>query len=62
MEDVGFDWLEGDYALNYHTPDLLISGSPRVNPAASPAAERADQPSGEHVLPLLRLSDWESNK
>jgi hypothetical protein len=27
-----------------------------------PVAEQADLPSGEHALPLLRLSDWESNK
>lgn len=29
---------------------------------ASPAAERADQPSGGHALPLLRLSGWDSEK
>ena len=62
MEDVGFIWLDGDYALNYNAPDLLILGSPQVNPADSPAAEGADQLSGEHVRPVLRLSDWDSNK
>ncbi|KAH8747628.1 hypothetical protein F5883DRAFT_437030 [Diaporthe sp. PMI_573] len=62
MEDVDFNWLTGDYALTYKTPEPLPSDSLGVNVAASPAAEQVDQPSGEHVLPLLRLSGWESNK
>src|SRR5277367_770599 len=55
MENIDFDWLDGDYALNY---EFSTSSSPR----ASPAAERVDQPSGEHALPLLRLSGWKSDK
>jgi hypothetical protein len=58
MENIDFDWLDGDYALNLSTPVASTSGSPR----ASPAPERVDQPSGEHALPLLRLSGWKSYK
>ena len=46
MENIDFDQLDGDYALNY---EFSTSSSPR----ASLAAERVDQPSGEHALPLL---------
>jgi len=49
------DWLDGDYALNYGTPELPTSDSPRVGPAA-------DRPNGERALPLLRLSGWDSRK
>jgi hypothetical protein len=62
MENIDFDWLDGNHALNYRTPEF--SGSPRASPVAqraSPAAERVDQPSGEHALPLLRLSGWKSD-
>jgi hypothetical protein len=52
MENIDLDWLDGDYALNLSTAVVSTSGSPR----ASPAAERVDQPSGEHALPLLRLN------
>ena len=62
MENVDFNWLDSDYALTYKTPEPLTSSSLGVNAAASPATERLDQPSGERVLPLLRLSGWESNK
>ena len=65
MENVDFDWLDGNYALYYGTPRCSTSSSPRAGTAAeqaSPAAERVDQPSGEHALPLLRLSGWESDK
>src|SRR5947207_13622133 len=65
MENFNFDSLDGDYALNYGTPEFLTSDSPRVGPAAErarPVAEQADQPSGKRELPLLRLSGWESNK
>jgi hypothetical protein len=55
MENIDFDWLDGDYALNY---EFSTSSSPK----ASLAAERVDQPSGEHALPLLRLSGWKSDK
>ncbi|KAL5347584.1 hypothetical protein ACLOAV_006992 [Pseudogymnoascus australis] len=58
MENIDFDWLDGDYALNHRTPEFLTSDSPR----ASLAAEQVDQPSGEHALPLLRLSGWKSDK
>lgn len=49
---------DGNYALNYRTPEISTSGSPR----ASAAAERVDLVSGEHALPLLRLSGWKSDK
>ena len=59
------DWLDGDWASNYETPEFLTSGSPRggnaaeqaspVAQRASQTAERVDQPSDEHALPLLRL-------
>ena len=65
MENIDFDWLDGNCALNYGSSECSTSGSPRASPAAeqaSPAAERVDQPSGEHALPLLRLSGWESDK
>jgi len=62
MEDVDFEWLDGDYALTYKTPEPLTSDSLRVNAATRSAAERVDQPTGEQVLLLLRLSGWESNK
>jgi hypothetical protein len=67
MEDIDFDWLNG----NYGTPEFSTSGSPRDGTAAEqaslaqragPAAGRVDQPSGEHALPLLRLSGWKSDK
>ncbi|PMD18043.1 hypothetical protein NA56DRAFT_257250 [Hyaloscypha hepaticicola] len=61
MENTTFDWLDSDYSLNYRTPEVPTSSSPRASPA-SPVAERADQPSGGHTLPLLRLSSWESEK
>jgi hypothetical protein len=48
MENTTFDWLDSDYSLNYGTPEVPTSRS-----QASPAAERADQPSGGHPLPLL---------
>jgi hypothetical protein len=55
MENTTFDWPDGDYSLNYGTPEVPTSSSPRAS-QASPAAERADPPSGKHALPLLRLS------
>ncbi|KFX85965.1 hypothetical protein V490_09296 [Pseudogymnoascus sp. VKM F-3557] len=58
MANTDFDWLDGDYASDHRIPEFLTSDSPR----ASPAAEQVDQPSGEHALPLLRLSGWESDK
>src|SRR6266566_9874768 len=60
MKNINFDWLDGDYALNYGTPEFLTSDSPGVGPAvkrASPVAEQAEQQSGERVLPFLRLND-----
>lgn len=65
MEDLNFDWLDGNSVSNYGTPELPSSDSPGIGPAAERAnsvAEQADQPSGERALPLLRLSGWESNK
>jgi len=56
MENIDFDWLDGNFPLNYGTPECSTSGSPRAGTAAdqaSPAAERVDQPSGEHALPLF---------
>jgi hypothetical protein len=61
MENSTFDWLDSDYSLNYGTPEVPTSSSPRAS-QASPAAKRADQPSGEHALLLLQLSGWESEK
>ncbi|KAH9203533.1 hypothetical protein DL95DRAFT_472293 [Leptodontidium sp. 2 PMI_412] len=58
MENTASDWLNSDHSLNYGNPEILTSDNPR----ASPAVERADQPSGGHTLPLLRLSSWESEK
>lgn len=72
MENLRFDWLGTDVALNYNTPGLLTSYSPRVSPAtersdldtrlATSAIKHADQPSGDYALPLLRLSNWDSIK
>jgi hypothetical protein len=45
MENIDFDWLDGNFALNYGTPEHSTSGSPRATTAAdqaSPTAERAD--------------------
>jgi hypothetical protein len=54
MENIDFDWLDGNCALNYGTPEFSTPGSPRAGTAAeqaspvaqraSPAAERVDQP------------------
>jgi hypothetical protein len=60
MEKIDFDWPD-DNTLNYGTPEIPTSSSPTAS-QASPAAEQADQPSGEHALPLLRLSGWKSDK
>jgi hypothetical protein len=59
MENITFDWLDSDYSLCYGTLEVLTSSSPRASQAsqASPAAKRADQPSGGHALPLFRLSN-----
>ena len=72
MENLNFEWPDGDFALNYGALEFLTSNSPRVGPAAkgaSPFAERADllaeqadQRSNESILLLLRLSGWEPNK
>ncbi|KAH8755113.1 hypothetical protein F5883DRAFT_504835 [Diaporthe sp. PMI_573] len=71
MEGLRFDWLDADVAVNYSIPGLLTSDSPRVSPAAEQSdvnarlatvAKHADQPSGDCALPLLRLSNWDSNK
>jgi hypothetical protein len=61
MENTTFDWPDGDYSLNYRTPEVPTSSSPRAS-RAGPAAGRADPPSGKHVLPLLRLSGWKVDK
>jgi hypothetical protein len=61
MDNVSFDWLDSNYPLNYGTPKVPASSSLRAC-QASLAVERADQPSGEHTLPLLRLSGWKSDK
>jgi hypothetical protein len=57
MEDIDFDWLDGNWASNIETPEVLTSNSPRAGIAAvqraSQAAEQVDQPSSEHTLPLL---------
>jgi hypothetical protein len=58
------DWLNGNGAFNYGTPEIP-TGSPGDGAAAeqaSPAPERVDQPSGEHALPLLRLGAWKSDQ
>jgi hypothetical protein len=60
------DWLDGNWASDYGTPEFLTSDDPRAGTAteqpASQAAEHVDQPSGEYALPLLRLSGWERDK
>ncbi|KAK3897805.1 hypothetical protein C8A05DRAFT_47693 [Staphylotrichum tortipilum] len=72
MENLGFDWPDGDFAFNYGALEFPASDSPGVGPAAAganPLAERADPPAeqpdqrtAESTLPLLRLSSWEPNK
>ncbi|CZR52126.1 uncharacterized protein PAC_02003 [Phialocephala subalpina] len=62
MENRPFDRLNSDHSLNCGAAVIPTSGSLSARPA-SPAAERADQPSsGQHTLPLLRLSGWDSEK
>ncbi|RDL36560.1 Uncharacterized protein BP5553_05912 [Venustampulla echinocandica] len=66
------DWLDGNWASDYGTPEFLTSNRPRAGTAAeqaspvaqpaSQAAERVDEPRGDHVLPLLRLSSWNVDK
>lgn len=58
MENPALDWLGEDYAFDYGTPELPTLNSP----SATPRAERAEPPSGERTLPLLRLSDWHSDR
>jgi len=44
---------------------LTCTAAEQASPVAqraSQAAERVDQPSGEHALPLLRLNGWKSDK
>jgi hypothetical protein len=44
MENIDFDWLDGNCALNYGTLEFSASGSPRAGTAAkqaSPVAQRA---------------------
>ena len=65
MENDDFDWLNGNLGSNYGTPEFLTSGSPAagtVAEQASPAVDRAGQPSGKHALALLRLSSWRRDK
>ncbi|KAH8800845.1 hypothetical protein F5884DRAFT_809026 [Xylogone sp. PMI_703] len=68
MEDTNFDWPDDNYDsydLNYGTPEFPISGSPRASPTAQqadPVVDPVDRPSGEHALPLLRLSSWERDR
>jgi len=72
MANIDFDWLDSNRALNYRTPEFSTPDSPSAGAAAeqagpvaqraSPAADRVGQPSGEHALPLLRLSGWKSDK
>lgn len=62
MENIEFDWLDGNWASNL---EFSTSDSPRAGTAAEPAsqaAERVDHPGGEHALPLLRLSGWKVDK
>ena len=63
IENLDFDWQDGDFALNYGAPEFLTPDSPRVSLAAEraspfaervkPVAEQADQLSGENALLLL---------
>jgi hypothetical protein len=53
MENIDYDWLNGNWASNLEFP---ISDSPRAGTVAEPAsqaAELVDEPGGEHALPLL---------
>jgi len=61
MENTPFNRLQSDHFLNYGNPVDPTFGGPDVL-AANPAAEQADQLSGEQALPLLRLSGWDSEK
>jgi hypothetical protein len=62
MENTTFDYLDGDYSFNYRTPEVPTSSNLSPKAKASPAVERADQPSGEHELSLLRLSGQKRDK
>ncbi|KAF6783012.1 hypothetical protein CSOJ01_15944 [Colletotrichum sojae] len=71
MENIDFDWLDANSAIDYGTPELLTSDSLRASSVAEhaiPIADRSDsieqteQPRGDRVLPLLRLGDWQSTK
>ncbi len=58
MENPAIDWPGEDYAFDYSTPQL-----PTLNSPSGPCrAERAEPPSGEQPLPLLRLMDWHSDR
>jgi hypothetical protein len=59
MENTDFDWLDGNWASNLEFP---ISRAGTVAEPASQAAERIDEPGGEHALPLLRLSGWQVDR
>lgn len=69
MENSELDLLDSDWTPS---SDFWDSDRPRAGPAAeeanlvsqeaSQATERVDQASGEHALPLLRLSAWERSK
>jgi hypothetical protein len=61
MENRSLDRLNSDHSLNYGTAVIPTSGGPSARPA-NPTAEQADQPTGGQVLPLLRLSGWDSEK
>ncbi|KAF6789331.1 hypothetical protein CMUS01_16343 [Colletotrichum musicola] len=65
MENIDFDWLDANSAIDYGTPELLTSDSPRASSVAehaNPIAERPDsieqteQPRSDRVLHLLRLA------
>lgn len=68
MEATNLDWLGDNFALDFRSPELPFDSpaasatSPIANPRASQEAERTEPPSGEHDLPLLRLSGWERDK
>ena len=61
MENTPLDELNSDHSLSYGNVVNPTSDGPS-NCQAHPGAEPADQRSGGQALPLLRLSEWDSEK
>ncbi|CAG9955928.1 unnamed protein product [Clonostachys rosea f. rosea IK726] len=64
-EATNLDWLGDNFEIDFRTPELPFdspAANPRPSPIATQEAGRTEPPSGEHDLPLLRLSGWERDK